>query len=308
MENYQFLLEPYKGMKTRYTCPNCGEKHAFTRYINAETGEHLADDVGRCNREIKCGYHYTPRQYFQDNPTDTVKVRPYKPLPEKLVSYIENEIFLASLKPNQPNNLLAFLRHTFGEVRTNLLIKRYFIGTSKHWAGATVFWQIDTRRRIRSGKIMLYNTATGKRIKEPVSLISWVHSVLNLPDFNLKQCFFGEHLLINNTKPVAIVESEKTALIASLYEPRFTWLAAGSLNSLSADKCKVLEGRKVFLFPDVNAFEKWQAKVQEFRWGSQWVVSDVLEKIATDQDRQQGLDLADYLLRSGNEKPRLYRQ
>ena len=29
---------------------------------------YLSDSVGKCNRLNKCGYHYTPRQYFADNP------------------------------------------------------------------------------------------------------------------------------------------------------------------------------------------------------------------------------------------------
>ena len=64
---------------------------------------------------------------------------------------------------------------------------------------------------------MLYSPKTGKRSKEPYHAPNWVHKVLNLPEFSLQQCFFGEHLLKGNTKPVAICESEKTAIIASVY-------------------------------------------------------------------------------------------
>ena len=39
----------------------------FTRYIDTETNQYIADDVGKCNRLDKCGYHYTPKQYFSDN-------------------------------------------------------------------------------------------------------------------------------------------------------------------------------------------------------------------------------------------------
>jgi len=56
---------------------------------------------------------------------------------------------------------------------------------------------------------MLYSPTTGKRVKEPFNHITWVHKALKQPDFNLKQCLFGEHLLQDKTKPVAIVESEK---------------------------------------------------------------------------------------------------
>ena len=41
----------------------------------------------------------------------------------------------------------------------------------------------------------------------PRSYVSWVHTELNLVDYNLKQCLFGEHLLSDNpAKPIAIVE------------------------------------------------------------------------------------------------------
>ncbi len=75
---------------------------------------------------------------------------------------------------------------------------------------------------------MLYNSETGKRIKEPYNHVTWVHSVLHKGDYNLKQCFFGEHLLSEDkSRPVALVESEKTALVASYYLPQFLWIASG---------------------------------------------------------------------------------
>ena len=67
MKNYRYTLEKYRGIKSRYTCPQCGRKYVFTRYIDTETNQYIADDVGKCNRLDKCGYHYTPKQYFSDN-------------------------------------------------------------------------------------------------------------------------------------------------------------------------------------------------------------------------------------------------
>ena len=53
---------------------------------------------------------------------------------------------------------------------------------------------------------------------------------LKLQDYNLKQCLCGEHLLSEKpTKPVAIVESEKSALIATHYMPEFIWLAGSGM-------------------------------------------------------------------------------
>lgn len=108
---------------------------------------------------------------------------------------------------------------------------------------------------------------------------------------------FGEHLLIDKIKPVAIVESEKTAIIASVYLPQFIWVAVGSLTNLTAEKCSILKGRKVILFPDLNAFDKWTSKAKELSHIAIFFVSDLLERKATEAERQKGFDLADYLVK-----------
>jgi hypothetical protein len=302
---YRYILEPYKGMNTRYRCPNCQQRDkTFSLYINTETGEHLHQTVGRCNRESNCGYHYTPKQYFQDNNISFDKPQPkaYKPRPftpqPKPVSFIPVEVFKASLNLTafETNHFVKFLINLFGVEVTNQLISRYFIATSKHWDGATVFWQIDTLGKVRTGKIMLYNPSTGKRVKEPFNHIYWVHKALKQPEFELRQCLFGEHLLIDKTKPVAIVESEKTAIIASIYLPQFVWVAVGSLTNLNAEKCSILKGRTVTLFPDLNGFEKWTIKAKELSHLAIFIISDLLERKATEAEKQKGLDLADYLI------------
>ena len=46
--------------------------------------------------------------------------------------------------------------------------------------------------------------------------------------WTLTQCLFGEHLLKQYPKKVvALVESEKTAVICAGLMPRFLWLATG---------------------------------------------------------------------------------
>jgi hypothetical protein len=291
-------------MNTRFHCPGCQHKDkTFSLYIDTETGEHIHPTVGRCNRESNCGYHYTPKQYFQDNdisfePTKhkTPKLNAITAQP-KPVSFIPVEVFKASLKAHETNHFVKFLIDLFGVEIASELVSRYFIGTSKHWDGATVFWQIDTFGKVRTGKIMLYSPTTGKRVKEPFNHIHWVHKLINKPEFELKQCLFGQHLLVENRKPVALVESEKTAVIASVYLPQFIWLAVGSLTNLNAEKCSILKGRTVVLFPDLNGFEKWNNKAKELSSITLFTVSDLLERKATEAEKKQGFDIADYLIK-----------
>ena len=67
MSEHTYSLQKYSGLKSRHTCPGCGKKHCFTLYVD-ENGDILDPSVGRCDHESACGYHYTPKEFFHDNP------------------------------------------------------------------------------------------------------------------------------------------------------------------------------------------------------------------------------------------------
>lgn len=305
-----YYLQKYKGKSTRHTCPNCETNHSFTLYLNGDTNEPIHRTVGICNRETKCGYHYTPKQYFMDNPTDhrrdeaclVSKQRPIikpiklpRPIGNIPFSYVQNS---ASYKSNFVRFLCEFL--TVEQMKQ--AGENYALGATK--SKEVIFWQIDIKGKVRTGKIMQYNRTTGKRIKHQSGAIDWVHNKLKkvgiLPEnFNLQQCFFGEHLLkIYPEKSVAIVESEKSAIIASIIFPDLIWLAAGNINGLSIEKCQVLKDKDVTLYPDLGAYEKWRLKATEIQklLNFNIIISNLLEEEATDIDRGNGLDIADYII------------
>lgn len=67
MSEYRFHLQKYHpGSKT--TCPNCGKSRCFVRYIDEQGSISFPGNVGKCDHENSCGYHYTPKEYFKDNP------------------------------------------------------------------------------------------------------------------------------------------------------------------------------------------------------------------------------------------------
>ena len=305
MTEYRFSLQKYKR-GTKLSCPKCGKKQCFVRYIDSQGEITFPDYVGRCDHEQSCQYHYTPSDYFHDNPmladsnknsfVEVRKSQPYLPPP---ISFIDKELMERTLTNYGMNPLYIYLSGILGKDETSRIFQLYHIGTSKKWGGSTVYWQIDWQGNVRTGKIMLYDAETGHRTKEPRSYVSWVHTELNLPNYNLKQCLFGEHLLSEiPTKPVAIVESEKSALVATHYMPEFIWLATGGIHGcFNSDVVSVLKGRSVMLCPDLGAREVWQTKMALLiSVCSKVVLSDSLEQCATDAQRKNGLDIADFLL------------
>lgn len=199
------------------------------------------------------------------------------------------------------SNLLTFLSTIFNESIIAHLVEEYQIGVTK--SQETIFYQIDSKNRYRTGKVMKYNPETGHRIKDSISStpITWVHSLLKqqgvLPqEWELTQCLFGEHLLNRYPdKPVCLVEAEKTAVICAGLMPEYIWVAVGGKTQLG-DKVEVLEGRTVIAFPDTDGYEKWKEKISE-RPHLNIQVSDYLEMNATDEDRQLGADIADLLIK-----------
>ena len=265
--------------------------------------------MGRCDHESSCGYHYTPKQFFADHPD--LKPGPdwrYDHVPchsepkAKNLSFIPDSMVTRSIRFNYDSDLVTFLRTVIDPVVLEGLIDDYKIGVTK--SKATIFFQIDVQGRCRTGKIMMYNPETGHRIKDPdvPGRVTWVHSMMKkagmLPEsWELSQCLFGEHLLpLYPDKPVGLVESEKTAVIAAGLMPKFLWLATGGKSGLN-ERLNVLRGRKVIAWPDVDGFQEWTDKLTGFE-GLDITVSPLLQQVATPEDFAAHIDIADWLVRS----------
>ena len=266
MKQYKYSLD--KSSK-KFVCPKCYKK-TFVLFIETETNNYLSDAYGRCDRQSNCGYFNTPKGE-QKNTFEVINRPPPEP------SFHEFSLVTNSIK--HQNNFIQFLKTLFTETEVNEAIQKYYIGTSKHWNGATIFWQIDNLEKVRHGKIMLFNPETGKRVKnkEGKGLINSVRSVLKLKDFNLNQCLFGLQL-INKTyqKTIALVEGEKTAVLMSLFKPQYTWLATGGKSGLKHDFLKPIKEYKIIAFPDKSEYNDWLNKATELNgFGFKIVVNNV---------------------------------
>jgi hypothetical protein len=298
-KTYRYQLQPYSGKSSRFTCPSCNRKYQLTRYVDTVSGNYISTIVGICNHRNSCGYHYTPRQYFAENGYDKNESFISGPVINKPVAksidYITPVVLKKSINLSLKNNFLDYLRSIIPPKQVKQLVKIYNIGSFNQFnTGTTIFWQVDNNNRIRTGKLITYNPKTGKRVKKIYPPTGWIHNVMFPKDFNLRQCLFGEHLLKHYPNmPVAIVESEKTAIIASVKLPEYLWLATGSMTEFKTSKLKILEGRRVVAFPDLGGYSYWQKKAATMPFHVE--VSDFLERAASTKQKELGLDIVDFL-------------
>ncbi|MCL2562137.1 MAG: PG0870-related protein, partial [Rikenellaceae bacterium] len=155
--NSQPYLEKYAGRKSRHECPACHDKHSFTRYLDGNTGQVIDKSVGRCNRESNCGYHYTPKDFFRDNPqhrsfsesdkSDTIKKgKAQIKTNEQETGRIPKQYLIRSL--GYKSNFVSFLcsifdRDTLKSPTVERLMNDYYLGCTKN--GSVIYWQVDTK-------------------------------------------------------------------------------------------------------------------------------------------------------------------
>jgi hypothetical protein len=323
ISEYRYKLDE---SNKKHTCPCCS-KNTFVWYFDTISGNPLPSNYGRCDREINCGYHLNPYRsgYGKHNPSLVIST-PSARIPAT-PHYIPAEVLKTTLAGYDLNvflqNLLYNVPFPFDASDIERVIALYYLGTisSGYRKGAITFPFIDLDGKIRAIQAKQFNEAnhtTGtdflhsiierQHLKYGEPLPEWLTAYLK--NKRMVSCLFGEHMLKKYPyNPVALVEAPKSAIYGTLYFgfPESTedllWLAVYNVSSLNFEKCKVLKGRKVFLFPDLSkegkAFDLWKRRTKEFSEklsGSHFRVSDLLEKVADENERLNGVDIADVLI------------
>ena len=251
MKNYKYELQ--RGSK-HIICPNC-QKKTFKPYVDSVTGEVVNPSrYGRCERIQSCRYHRYPK--IREDDIESSRYVPPAPEEIKPLDFIDKDLMQATFNEFKSNVFFMYLVKMFGIEKAYQLQEAYNIGTAK--GGGIIFWQEDRKGNVRTGKVMYYHP-NGKRIKERNSW--FVHKKIR-EDFNYRQCFFGLHLT-SLDKPVALCESEKTAIIMSVFEPEYTWIASGGSEMISDERLFELP-RLDKVFADNGQFEKWERKTRAF--------------------------------------------
>lgn len=274
MKTYKWQLR--KGSK-KEICPNCGKKR-FVPYVLASDGVTPAGvEYGRCDREQSCGY-----QRYPDGERMVVAV-PQQVQPKEMLRYT------GELKDTPPIQFHLWMSEVLTFTDALVAINDYHIDGIDD---KVIWWQIDRDGVTRTGKVMKY-LANGHREKSDNFPVTWAHKYAKLKHLfkgeELKQCLFGEHLLTKYPdKPVALVESEKTAVILSRIYTDHLWLATGGSQGIKSDeRLTPLRGRKVLLIPDNGQYWSWKRIADKYGW----MITDAMEKDAP----FEGADILDII-------------
>lgn len=336
---HRYSLE--KGSK-KYNCPDCGKKR-FVRFIDTTTGEYLPEHYGRCDKgdghyfvnPYSDGYAKAIWKQEQGNRSEFLndwkpKRKKAMPQPTPEPVFFDFETFKQTLQPERYEKN-SFIQNLFYRVKfpfevddVTKVVQLYRMGTvaNGYRAGANTFPFIDIKGNVRAVQVKQFdeqNHTTGTDFLH--SIIEKNHTRKNKPlpewlEAYTKQdkqisCLFGEHLLSKyHSNPVALVEAPKTAVYGTLYfglpetPESLIWLAVYNKSSFSFDKLKVLQGRFVYVFPDLskdgNTFKEWETKAKEYESrlpGMRLIFSDLLEQLAPERDKSKGKDIADYLIK-----------
>lgn len=226
----------YKNLNDVYGyCHSCGKTTLPpTIYIDEHSNEFIWNDT----KNIFESVYLMPKKESQ-NELQTISLN--QSITQK---FIDESIIWDYYKIVPENNLLQYLRKTYGDQKTEDAKQTYALGTSRD--NGVLFWSINSNLKVQKVKIAYYDP-NGKRTNK-----------FKVPYKNEQgyfNCLFGEHLVydgIKSKKIIVLTESEKTAIVGYILFPHYVWVAYGGINGLTNDKLKPLIGHNVLIIPDMS--------------------------------------------------------
>lgn len=206
------------------------------------------------------------------------------------------------LAEDKVKGLIGYLMSRFPKDMLDMAIERYRLGICDK--KTMIYPYIDVENRLRCLKRMKYGE-DGKRCRNGGKSAGVGYICASLKEqgvipasWSPKQCLFGEHLLsMFPEAPVVIVESEKSAVVCSMFFPEYVWLATGGCGQIKPIVwiSQRLSQRKVLLFPDTGEYDFWKQKAKKHSLKCR--VSNFMEF----GNREWNTDLADLLLSDSHE-------
>ncbi|MBT7350621.1 hypothetical protein HN803_07630 [candidate division WWE3 bacterium] len=257
-------------------CPHCSRNKVW-RYFE---GFHGDERFGRCERINSCpsggNVYYPDRTSKRTYLKEVIEVRNKQ-------AFIP-QMYYRNIMLDMSSNFHVFCRKL--GISNDHLVK-WGVGTDN---GKTVFFFINHKKEIVNKKVGRYHK-DGKRDKE-----FGFYSMRQPPKkYKYQLCLYGEHLI--DGLDIAIVESEKTAILASWVYPNYSWVACSSANGLSdgsngsADRISILKDRKVIWVCDADKAGRSNSSINNLvRYNINHVIMDFFIM------RTDGYDIGDSIV------------
>ena len=170
--------------------------------------------------------------------------------------YVDADVLRgAKAWPLEKCSLFRWMCGLFPEERVREVWDKYNVTTDSH--GNCVFWYVDQDGRILYDKRILYKE-DGHRDKD-----FFPGRQFRVADGYTGRCYFGA-CVPDDGKKAFIVESEKSALLASLYYGGRRFLATGGKGNLREIEPNMM------LVPDMDARMEWEEKGEVWPWWEKW--------------------------------------
>jgi hypothetical protein len=235
--------------KKRTKCPYCGSSDGFAHVVHPATNTVVGSGIGKCH---SCSVFKTQTEAgFVSDTGELVANR--GPIEPKYfdVSKLPSHGLLSS-----NSNLLAFLKYLTGSDIVDDVAQEMFVMGDK-W-GNTSFVYADIQRRGMSVKTIVYDD-NGKRSKDGIKLSGRRIDTSQIAGYvtaegtmryvrvsdGAYQFLYNQQSVAGKNDVVVLVESEKTAFIATVFAKmlgiKITFLAAGGSNGVSINKVRALK-------------------------------------------------------------------
>lgn len=287
----------------RYKCYGCGKYGSSAiDWLMERDGLTFRDAVRTLAKDAGINFPYDAPDF---KPEEHESRKERKPIPEPTSEYLPMKRVEASARIAEQSNLFKYLVGRYPSRREDIIrvFWEYRVGCSKGKVlngcdACSTFPLLDIDGNCRRIKVIPYPIDSHHRIKSE----SRKGDVWQLSGKNVKHTFFGSHLLRQYPdKPLAIVESEKTAIVGQIFFPQFLWLATGGKSNLMVQYARHIKGRVLNLFPDVDGLvddekgESWIKRFEQLKAaGHNVLMADTLMRQCNENSRE---DVCDIILR-----------
>lgn len=250
-----------------FACGASGDAIEFVRRYNngigyAEALQVIADKFSIDTKE-------TPYKLTKHPQRTNMPITAKKPTQPQEIGSIPMPFLLKSME--RKGRLFDWLFSYIGTADIAQVWDEYCVGSAKD--GAEIFWYFTADNVIRYAKVMDYDTDGHRKhcigscyALHPQIIKHMKKHGLWAQDYEpmFKPILFGGHLIADNPhRIVAVVESEKTAIIGACLVPSLTWCAVGGKSNLNAEMLLPTKGHQTLLFPDMDARQEWSVKAQQ---------------------------------------------